>query len=143
MARSLVGREIVKRGGQPVWRDGVVTDNGNWIIDVHGWQIADPVALESELNQLARRGHRRSVRAPPGRCGAGRRPRAVAATSRNVSVAAKAVPQCPASRERAGMRLCPAHKKPAEAAGFSAVATDGYASHHACGSPGWIRTTDA
>lgn len=52
MARSLVGREIVRRGGQPVWRDGVVTDNGNWIIDVHGWQIADPVALESELNQL-------------------------------------------------------------------------------------------
>jgi len=53
MARSLVGREIVKRGGKPVWRDGVVTDNGNWIIDVHGWQIADPVALEAELNQLA------------------------------------------------------------------------------------------
>jgi ribose 5-phosphate isomerase A len=53
MARSLVGREIVKRGGQPVWRDGVVTDNGNWIIDVHGWQITDPVALETELNQLA------------------------------------------------------------------------------------------
>ena len=53
MARSLVGREIVKRGGKPVWRDGVVTDNGNWIIDVHGWQIADPVAMETELNQLA------------------------------------------------------------------------------------------
>jgi len=52
MARSLIGREIVKRGGQPVWRDGVVTDNGNWIIDVHGWQITDPAALESELNQL-------------------------------------------------------------------------------------------
>jgi ribose 5-phosphate isomerase A len=53
MARSLIGREIVKRGGQPVWRDGVVTDNGNWIIDVHGWQITDPAALESDLNQLA------------------------------------------------------------------------------------------
>jgi ribose 5-phosphate isomerase A len=53
MARSLVSREIVKLGGQPVWRDGVVTDNGNWIIDVHGWRIADPVALERELNQLA------------------------------------------------------------------------------------------
>jgi ribose 5-phosphate isomerase len=52
MARSLIGREIVKLGGNPVWRDGVVTDNGNWIIDVHGWQIADPVGLESELNQL-------------------------------------------------------------------------------------------
>mgnify|MGYP001554052204 FL=1 len=53
MARSLIGREIVKRGGQPVWRDGVVTDNGNWIIDVHGWRITDPVELEGKLNQLA------------------------------------------------------------------------------------------
>lgn len=52
MARSLIGREIVKLGGHPVWRDGVVTDNGNWIIDVHGWQITDPVALENQLNQL-------------------------------------------------------------------------------------------
>src|ERR1700761_94396 len=52
MARSLVGREIVKRGGNTVWRDGVVTDNGNWIIDVHGWQITDPVALEIDLNQI-------------------------------------------------------------------------------------------
>jgi len=52
MARSLVGREIVKRGGNLVWRDGVVTDNGNWVIDVHGWQIADPVALEKDLNQI-------------------------------------------------------------------------------------------
>ena len=52
MARSLIGREIVKRGGNPVWRDGVVTDNGNWVIDVHGWQITDPVALENDLNQL-------------------------------------------------------------------------------------------
>ena len=52
MARSLIGREIARRGGHPVWRDGVVTDNGNWIIDVHGWQITDPVALEQDLNQL-------------------------------------------------------------------------------------------
>jgi len=52
MARAYVAREIVKRGGTPVWRDSVVTDNGNWILDVHGWQIADPVKLESELNQI-------------------------------------------------------------------------------------------
>ncbi|WP_049623160.1 ribose-5-phosphate isomerase RpiA [Frateuria defendens] len=52
MARSLVGREVVKLGGQPVWRDGVVTDNGNWVIDVHGWRIADPVGLERQLNQI-------------------------------------------------------------------------------------------
>ena len=53
MARSLVGREIARRGGQPVWRDGCVTDNGNWILDVHGLQIRDPVAMERELNQIA------------------------------------------------------------------------------------------
>lgn len=53
MARSYVARELVKRGGQPVWRDGVVTDNGNWILDVHGLRITDPVALERDLNQIA------------------------------------------------------------------------------------------
>ena len=53
MARSYVAREIVKRRGNPVWRDGVVTDNGNVVLDVHGWQITDPVALEAELNQIA------------------------------------------------------------------------------------------
>ncbi len=52
MARSQVGREIARRGDQPVWRDGVVTDNGNWVIDVHGWRITDPLALETELNQI-------------------------------------------------------------------------------------------
>ncbi len=52
MARSHVAREIVKRGGTPVWRDGFVTDNGNWILDVHNWRIADPAALETELNQI-------------------------------------------------------------------------------------------
>jgi ribose 5-phosphate isomerase A len=52
MARSYVAREIVKRGGNPVWRDGVVTDNGNIVLDVHGWQISDPVALEREINQI-------------------------------------------------------------------------------------------
>jgi len=52
MARSLVAREIVRRGGQPVWRNGVVTDNGNWILDVHGLRITDPRALETDLNQL-------------------------------------------------------------------------------------------
>jgi ribose 5-phosphate isomerase A len=52
MARSHVARQIVKLGGQPVWRDGTVTDNGNWILDVHNWKIGDPVALETELNQI-------------------------------------------------------------------------------------------
>lgn len=53
MARSLVAREILAlTGGQPVWREGVTTDNGNWVLDVHGLSIVDPVALESALNQL-------------------------------------------------------------------------------------------
>lgn len=52
MSRSHVAREIVKLGGDPVWRDGVTTDNGNWILDVHNWQIVDPVKLESQLNQI-------------------------------------------------------------------------------------------
>jgi ribose 5-phosphate isomerase A len=52
MARSLVAREIVLRGGQPVWREGTVTDNGNWILDVHNLKIAEPVALERDLNQI-------------------------------------------------------------------------------------------
>ncbi|MEO6364686.1 MAG: ribose-5-phosphate isomerase RpiA [Luteimonas sp.] len=53
MARSLVARRIVMlTGGQPVWRDGVTTDNGNWVLDVHGLSITDPVTLEQELNQV-------------------------------------------------------------------------------------------
>ncbi|MGH8039253.1 MAG: ribose-5-phosphate isomerase RpiA [Stenotrophomonas sp.] len=53
MARSLVARRIMDMtGGQPAWREGVVTDNGNQILDIHHLQITDPVALERELNQL-------------------------------------------------------------------------------------------
>jgi len=53
MARSLVAREILAMtGGQPVWRQGVTTDNGNWVLDVHGLVIADPPALENALNQI-------------------------------------------------------------------------------------------
>jgi ribose 5-phosphate isomerase A len=52
MARSYVAREIVKLGGNPVWRDGVTTDNGNVILDVHGLRISDPPALETTLNQI-------------------------------------------------------------------------------------------
>ena len=53
MARSLVARAIVgTTGGQPVWREGFVTDNGNAILDVHNLRIVDPVGLERELNQI-------------------------------------------------------------------------------------------
>lgn len=52
MARSYVARQIVKLGGIPVWRENVVTDNGNWIIDVHNLQILNPVELEQKLNNI-------------------------------------------------------------------------------------------
>ena len=52
MARSHVARELVKLGGQPVWREGVVTDNGNVILDVHGLKIVDPVRVEAAINQI-------------------------------------------------------------------------------------------
>jgi ribose 5-phosphate isomerase A len=52
MAREYVARQIVRLGGQPVWREKTVTDNGNQILDVRGLDIVDPVALETELNQV-------------------------------------------------------------------------------------------
>lgn len=52
MARSYVAREIVKLGGQPVLREGFTTDNGNIILDVHHWQIEEPVKIETALNQI-------------------------------------------------------------------------------------------
>jgi ribose 5-phosphate isomerase A len=53
MARTLVARELVKLGGEPRWREGVVTDNGNHILDVHGLLIDDARGLESAINQMA------------------------------------------------------------------------------------------
>ncbi|WP_067221079.1 ribose-5-phosphate isomerase RpiA [Marinomonas gallaica] len=52
MARSYVARELVKLGGDPVYREGVVTDNGNSILDVYNMQIVDPVKLESQINEI-------------------------------------------------------------------------------------------
>ncbi|PCJ45637.1 MAG: ribose 5-phosphate isomerase A [Moraxellaceae bacterium] len=52
MARSFVAREIVKLGGDPVYREGFVTDNGNIILDIHNMQIAQPAALEAQLNNI-------------------------------------------------------------------------------------------
>jgi ribose 5-phosphate isomerase A len=52
MARAFVARQIAALGGQPVWRDQVVTDNGNHILDVRGLDIVDPVALETAMNQI-------------------------------------------------------------------------------------------
>ncbi len=52
MARNYVSRELTRLGGRPVWRDKVVTDNGNHILDVHDLRISDPVALETAINQI-------------------------------------------------------------------------------------------
>lgn len=52
MARAYVAREIAKLGGQPKWREGVVTDNGNVILDVHGLAITAPAEFETRLNQI-------------------------------------------------------------------------------------------
>ena len=52
MARSHVGRQIVKLGGDPVYREGVLTDNGNIILDVHNMSIVNPRELESQLNEV-------------------------------------------------------------------------------------------
>lgn len=52
MARAYVARELAALGGRPQWREGVLTDNGNVILDVHGLAISDPVALEARINQI-------------------------------------------------------------------------------------------
>jgi len=52
MARSFVSRRTIKYRGQPVWRDGFITDNGNQIIDVHNLQITNPVELEERLSLI-------------------------------------------------------------------------------------------
>lgn len=52
MARSHVGREIVKLGGDPVYRDGFTTDNGNIILDVYNMDISRPIQIEEKLNNI-------------------------------------------------------------------------------------------
>ncbi len=52
MAQEFVAARLVKLRGRPVWRNDFVTDNGNHILDVHGLQIANPIELESRLNQI-------------------------------------------------------------------------------------------
>lgn len=53
MARSQVARQLVTLGGAPEYREGVVTDNGNIILDVHNFAIMNPVEMEKELNNIA------------------------------------------------------------------------------------------
>ena len=52
MARTLVARQLAGLGGRPIWRRGVVTDNGNHILDVHGLSIPEPVALEEAIQRF-------------------------------------------------------------------------------------------
>ncbi|MDA0149687.1 ribose-5-phosphate isomerase RpiA [Vibrio sp. LaRot3] len=53
MARSYVARELVKLGGDPAYREGVITDNGNVILDVHNMQISEPKEMEKAINAIA------------------------------------------------------------------------------------------
>jgi ribose 5-phosphate isomerase A len=53
MAQSYVARQMIKAGGQPIWRERFVTDNGNHILDVHNLKIANPIELETRFNQIA------------------------------------------------------------------------------------------
>jgi ribose 5-phosphate isomerase A len=52
MARNYVARELAKLGGRPVWREAVITDNGNIILDVFDLKITDPITLEQQINQI-------------------------------------------------------------------------------------------
>jgi len=52
MARSYVARELLKLGGTPNWRQNVVTDNGNWILDIHSLDIQQPLTMEETINNI-------------------------------------------------------------------------------------------
>jgi ribose 5-phosphate isomerase A len=52
MAQSYIARQLVKMGGQPIWRENFVTDNGNHILDVHNLSITNPVEMETRINQI-------------------------------------------------------------------------------------------
>jgi ribose 5-phosphate isomerase A len=52
MARTYVARQMVNLGGEPKWREGFVTDNGNHIIDIHNLDIPDPIAMEQFVNNI-------------------------------------------------------------------------------------------
>ena len=52
MARNLVAAELERLGAKPIWREGFVTDNGNHILDLKGLKIQDPVAMETQINQI-------------------------------------------------------------------------------------------
>lgn len=53
MARSYVARELFKLGGKPIYREGVITDNGNVILDIHDLIISNAIELENKINSIA------------------------------------------------------------------------------------------
>lgn len=52
MARSYVARELFKLGGKPIYRQNVITDNGNVILDIHDFMMPDPIAMENKINSI-------------------------------------------------------------------------------------------
>ena len=52
MAQEFVARRILKMRGQPIWREGFITDNGNHILDVHNLQIVNPIDMEARINRI-------------------------------------------------------------------------------------------
>jgi ribose 5-phosphate isomerase A len=52
MAQEFVARRMLKMRGQPIWREGFITDNGNHILDVHNLQIANPIDMEARINRI-------------------------------------------------------------------------------------------
>ena len=52
MAQQMVSRRMLKMRGQPIWREGFVTDNGNHILDIHDLQISNPLEMEARINRI-------------------------------------------------------------------------------------------
>ncbi len=52
MAQEMVSRRMLKMRGQPIWREGFVTDNGNHILDIHDLQISNPLEMEARINRI-------------------------------------------------------------------------------------------
>jgi ribose 5-phosphate isomerase A len=52
MARSFVSKQMIKAGGQPIWREDYITEHGNDILDVHNLNISNPVEMEQRFNQI-------------------------------------------------------------------------------------------
>ena len=52
MAQAMIARHMLKMRGQPIWREGFITDNGNHILDIHDLQISNPLEMEARINKI-------------------------------------------------------------------------------------------